>query len=157
MEAARRYRRRERQQREVSGAVTALEQLPDGGNWVVLAEIAAEFRVDSDVPGTVLRGTRPLGWYLALGEDGQEGAGLPLLPHERDQWRSLLDEEGILGTGRSSLDTVRALPDRRMPVREALVAAKQPLEETAADEERPRQLWIPRGVDATTGVPLIRG
>ncbi|MEU7383474.1 AAA family ATPase [Streptomyces sp. NPDC042207] len=157
LEAARRYRRWERQQREVSVAVTALEQLPDGGYWVALDEVAAEFGVDSDVLGPVLRGTRTPGWYLALGEDGQAGAGLPLLPHERDQWRSLLDEEGVLDAGRSSLDTVRALPDRRMPVWEALKAAKQPLEETAADEDAPRQLWIVRGVDATTGVPLVRG
>ncbi|MFF8103799.1 McrB family protein [Streptomyces sp. NPDC016640] len=157
LEAGRRYRRWERQQREVSVAVTALEQLPDSGSWVVLEEVAAEFGVDPDVLATVLCGTRPPGWYLALGEDGRAGAGLPLLPHERDQWRSLLDEEGLLDAGRSSLDTVRALPDRRMPVREALVAAKQPLEETAADEETPRQLWIIRGVDAATGVPLVRG
>ncbi|GGW88527.1 hypothetical protein GCM10010297_06960 [Streptomyces malachitofuscus] len=157
LEAARRYRRWERQQREVSVAVTALEQLPDGGYWVVLEEVAAEFGVAPDVLATVLRGTRPPGWYLALGEDGQAGAGLPLLPHERDQWRSLLDEEGVLDAGRSSLDTVRALPERRMPVWEALKAAKQPLEETAADEDAPRQLWIVRGVDAVTGVPLVRG
>ncbi|MET9154743.1 AAA family ATPase [Streptomyces griseoflavus] len=157
LEAARRYRRWERQQREVSVAVTALEQLPDGGYWVVLEEAAAEFGVAHDVLATVLRGTRPPGWYLALGEDGQAGAGLPLLPHERDQWRSLLDEEGVLDAGRSSLDTVRALPERRMPVWEALKAAKQPLEETAADEDAPRQLWIVRGVDTATGVPLVRG
>ncbi|MFE0550366.1 McrB family protein [Streptomyces pilosus] len=157
LEAARRYRRWERQQREVSVAVTALEQLPDGGYWVVLEEVAAEFGVAPDVLATVLRGTRPPGWYLALGEDGQAGAGLPLLPHERDQWRSLLDEEGVLDAGRSSLDTVRALPERRMPVWEALKAAKQPLEETAADEDAPRQLWIVRGVDTATGVPLVRG
>ncbi|MFF5002881.1 McrB family protein [Streptomyces phaeochromogenes] len=157
LEATRRYRKWERQQREVSVAVTALEQLPDGGYWVALEEMAGEFGVDSDVLGTVLRGTRPPGWYLALGEDGQAGAGLPLLSHERDQWRSLLDEEGLLDIGLSSLDTVRALPDRRMPVRDALAAAKQPLEEAAADEETPRQLWIIRGVDAATGVPLIRG
>ncbi|WP_354415352.1 hypothetical protein [Streptomyces sp. PvP037] len=135
LETGRRYRRWERQQREVSVAVTALEQLPDSGSWVVLEEVAAEFGVDPDVLATVLRGTRTPGWYLVLGEDGQAGAGLPLLPHERDQWRSLLDEEGVLDAGRSSLDTVRALPDRRMPVEEALVAAKQSLEETTADEE----------------------
>jgi 5-methylcytosine-specific restriction protein B len=157
LEAARRYRRWERQQREISVAVTALEQLPDGGYWVALEEVTAAFGVDSGILGTVLRGTRPPGWYLVLGEDGQAGAGLPLLPHERDQWRSLLDEEGILDAGRSSLDTVRALPDRRMSVREALVAAKQPLDEAVAVDETPRQLWIIRGVDAATGVPLIRG
>jgi 5-methylcytosine-specific restriction protein B len=59
LEATRRYRRWERQQREVSVAVTALEQLPDAGYWVVQGEIAAEFGVDPDVLGSVLRGTRP--------------------------------------------------------------------------------------------------
>ncbi|MGW1882066.1 McrB family protein [Streptomyces sp. NPDC001970] len=156
-EAGRRYRRWERQQQFVSVAVTALEQLPDSGHWVVLEELAAEFGVDSDVLGPVLRGTRSPGWYLALGEDGQAGAGLPMWPFEREQWRTLLSEEGLFDEGHSSLDTVRALPDRRMPVWEALVAAKQQLEEAVADEETPRQLWIIRGVDATTGVPLIRG
>ncbi|NEV87679.1 AAA domain-containing protein [Streptomyces tendae] len=159
LEAGRRYRKWERQQHEVSLAVTALEQLPDSGSWVVLEEVAAEFGVDPDVLGTVLRGTRPPGWYLVLGEDGRAGAGLPLLPHERDQWQALLGEEGVLDTGRSSLDTVRARPDRWMPAREALGAVKQPLglAETADDEETPRQLWIIRGVDAVTGVPLVRG
>ncbi|MGW2131099.1 hypothetical protein [Streptomyces coelicoflavus] len=148
LEAGRRYRKWERQQHEVSLAVTALEQLPDSGSWVVLEEVAAEFGVDPDVLGTVLRGTRPPGWYLVLGEDGRAGAGLPLLPHECDQWQALLGEEGVFDTGRSSLDIVRARLDRRMPVREALGAVKQPLglEETAADEETPRQLWIIRGV-----------
>ncbi|GGT39581.1 McrB family protein [Streptomyces chromofuscus] len=157
LDACRRYRQWERQQQYVSVAMTALEQLPDGGHWVALEDLAAEFTVDPGVLGPVLRGARPPGWYLALGEDGQAGAGLPMWPFERDQWRTLLDEEGLLDQGRSSLDTVRALPDRRMPVWEALKAAKQPLEETAADQELPRQLWIIRGVDANTGVPLIRG
>ncbi|MEU3199835.1 hypothetical protein [Streptomyces sp. NPDC006996] len=159
LEAGRRYRKWERQQREVSSAVTALEQLPDSGSWVALEEVAAEFGIDPDVLGMVLRGTRPPGWYLVLGENGQAGTGLPLLPHECDQWLSLLHEEGILDVGRSSVDVVRALPDRRKPVQEALLAAKQPLglEEMVADEEAPRQLWIIRGVDALTGVPLVRG
>ncbi|GHF18175.1 GTPase subunit of restriction endonuclease [Streptomyces werraensis] len=157
LDACRRYRRWERQQQFVSVAMTALEQLPDGGHWVALEELAAEFTVDPDVLGPVLRGARTPGWYLALGEDGQAGAGLPMWPFERDQWRTLLDEEGLLDQGRSSLDTVRALPDRRMPVWEALKAAKQPLEETEADEDAPRQLWIVRGVDTATGVPLVRG
>ncbi|MFI2409323.1 McrB family protein [Streptomyces sp. NPDC018947] len=157
LEACRRYRQWERQQHLVSVAVTALEQLPDEGHWVELDEVAEVFGPEPGVLGQVLRGMRPRGWYLALGEDGQAGAGLPLLPHERDQWRSFLDEEGVLDVGRSSLDTVRALPHRRLPVWEALAAAKQSLEETAADEETPRQLWIIRGVDGTTGVPLVRG
>lgn len=157
LEAGRRYRKWERQQHEVSLAVTALEQLPDSGCWVALEEVAEEFSIAPDVLGTVLRGTRPPGWYLVLGEDGRAGGELPLLPYERDQWLSLLDEEGILDAGRSTVDIVRALPDRRMPVREALAAAKQPLGETAADEDAPRQLWIIRGVDAATGVPLVRG
>ncbi|MFF4565723.1 McrB family protein [Streptomyces sp. NPDC001435] len=157
LEACRRYRAWERQQQLVSVAVTALEQLPDGGHWVALKEVAEAFDVDPGVLGPVLRGTRPLGWYLALGEDGQAGAGLPMWPHERDQWRSLLDEEGLLDAGHSTLDTVRALPDRRMPVWEALAAANQPPEEAEADQELPRQLWIIRGVNAVTGVPLIRG
>ncbi|GAA4940331.1 hypothetical protein GCM10023238_02490 [Streptomyces heliomycini] len=44
-----------------------------------------------------------------------------------------------------------------MPAWEALKAAKQPLEETETDGDAPRQLWIVRGVDAATGVPLVRG
>ncbi|MFG2883022.1 McrB family protein [Streptomyces sp. NPDC048297] len=157
-EAGRRYRRWERQQLLINVAVTALEKLPDGGHWVTLKELASEFDVDPGVLGPVLRGTRPPGWYLALGEDGQAGAGLPMWPFERDQWRSLLSEEGLLDEGRSSVDTVRALPDRRMPVWEALAAATQPPEAAEADDEDlPRQLWIIRGVDAATGVPLIRG
>ncbi|WP_225100747.1 AAA family ATPase [Streptomyces sp. CoH27] len=157
-EAGRRYRRWERQQHLVTVAVTALEKLPDEGHWVALKELASAFDVDPGVLGPVLRGTRPPGWYLALGEDGQAGAGLPMWPFERDQWRSLLAEEGLLDEGRSSVDTVRALPDQRMPVWEALAAATQPPGEAETDdEELPRQLWIIRGVDATTGVPLIRG
>jgi 5-methylcytosine-specific restriction protein B len=157
LDACRRYRQWERQQQLVSVAMTALEQLPDGGHWVALEDLAAEFTVDPGVLGSVLRGARPPGWYLALGEDGQAGAGLPMWPFERDQWRTLLDEEGLLDQGRSSLDTVRALPDRRMPVWEALRAASQPPAEAEADQELPRQLWIIRGVDANTGVPLVRG
>nr|BFD85609.1 hypothetical protein StreXyl84_50100 [Streptomyces sp. Xyl84] len=159
LEAGRRYRKWEKQQHEVSLAVTALEQLPDSGSWVALEEVAEEFGVDPEVLGAVLRGTRPPGWYLVMGQDGQAGPGLPLLPHECDQWLTLLHEEGVLDVGRSSVDTVRALPERRKPVQEALVAAKQPLglEESADDEETPRQLWIIRGVDAATGVSLIRG
>lgn len=157
LEASRRYRRWERQKYVVSAAVTGLEQLPDGGHWVALEEVAEAFGPDPDVLGQVLRGTRPQGWYLALGEDGQAGAGLPLLPHEREQWRSLLDEEGLLDAGRNNLDIVRARPDLRMPVWEALAEAKRPIEEALPEEEKPRQLWIIRGVDATTGVPLIRG
>ncbi|MFF3912872.1 McrB family protein [Streptomyces sp. NPDC001852] len=156
-EASRRYRRWERQKEECLVAVTALEQLPDSGHWVVLKELAEWFLVNPDVLGPVLLGTRPRGWYLALGEDGVAGAGLPLWPHERDLWRSLLDEEGVLDAGRSSLDTVRALPDRRMPVWDALMETKQPAEEGDAEPELPRQLWIIRGKDATSGTPLIRG
>ncbi|MCP9973320.1 hypothetical protein [Streptomyces somaliensis] len=151
LDACRRYRQWERQQQLVSVAMTALEQLPDGGHWVALEDLAAEFTVDPGVLGPVLRGARPPGWYLVLGEDGQAGAGLPMWPFERDQWRTLLDEEGLLDQGRSSLDTVRALPDRRMPAWEALRAAGQPPVETEADQELPRQLWIIRGVDARHG------
>ncbi|MER6633279.1 AAA family ATPase [Streptomyces sp. NPDC000987] len=156
-EASRRYRRWERQKQDCLLAVTALEKLPDGGHWVVLEELAEQFRLDRDVFGPFLLGTRPRGWHLALGADGVAGDGLPLWPHERDLWRSLLDEEGLLDTGRSSLDTVRALPDRRMPVWDALVAAKQPAEANDTEPELPRQLWIIRGKDAASGIPLIRG
>lgn len=156
-QARQRYREWERQQQLCAVAATALEQLPDGGNWVALEDLAREFTVDPGVLGPVLRGTRSAGWYLALGEDGSAGAGLPLLPHELDAWRGLLDAEGVLDHGRSSLDTVRALPDRRLPVWDALLAAKQPDEDGGTGQEPPRQLWIVRGVDATTAVPLIRG
>ncbi|MEU5097548.1 AAA family ATPase [Streptomyces sp. NPDC020996] len=156
-EASRRYRRWERQKQLCLVAVTALEKLPDGGHWVVLKELAEAFSVDPDVLGPYLLGSRPRGWYLALGEDGVAGDRLPLWPHERDLWRSLLDEEGLLDTGRSSLDTVRALPDRRMPVWDALTAAAQPAEAGDTEPELPRQLWIIRGKDAASGIPLIRG
>lgn len=156
-EASRRYRRWERQKKECLVAVTALDKLPDGGHWVPLSELAEDFVVDPDVLGPFLLSTRPRGWYLALGEDGVAGEGLPLWPHERDLWRSLLDEEGVLDAGRSSLDTVRALPDRRMPLWDALMAVSQPAEAGDAEPELPRQLWIIRGKDAASGVPLIRG
>jgi 5-methylcytosine-specific restriction protein B len=156
-EASRRYRRWERQKQDCLEAETALEQLPDSGHWVALDELAEEFRVDPDILGPFLLSTRRRGWYLALGEDGVAGADLPLWPHERDLWRSLLDEEGLLDTGRSSLDTVRALPDRRMAPWDALTVAKQPAESDDAEPEQARQLWILRGKDAVSGVPLIRG
>ncbi|MFJ9089263.1 McrB family protein [Streptomyces sp. NPDC102384] len=157
LEGRRLYRQWNREQNLYSVPVAALEQLPDGGSWVSLKDLAEAFSVEPDVLGRMLRGMRPLGWYLALGEDGQAGAGLPLLPHERETWRGLLDEEGLLDAGRSSLDTVRALPERRMPVWDALLAAKQTAEDTEIDQEVPRQLWIIRGTDAKTAVPFIRG
>ncbi|NUP20347.1 MAG: AAA domain-containing protein [Streptomyces sp.] len=156
-EASRRYRQWERQKQGHLAAVTALEQLPDSGYWVALDELAEEFGVDSDVLGPFLLSSRRRGWYLALDEDGVAGGALPLWPHERDLWRTSLDAEGLLDTGRSSLDTVRALPDRRMPVWDAVTAAKQPTEGGDAEPEQARQLWILRGKDATTGVSLIRG
>lgn len=156
-EASRLYRRWERKKQLCLVAVTALEKLPDGGYWVVLKELAKEFDVEPDVLGPYLLGSRPRGWYLALGEDGVAGDGLRLRPPERDLWRSLLDEEGLLDTGRSSLDTVRALPERRMPVWDAITAAVQPAEAGDAEPELPRQLWILRGKDAASGTPLIRG
>lgn len=61
---------------------------------------------------------------------------------------------GQHGQSRSCLPV---LAEHEMPVEEALAAAKQSLEETAADEATPRQLWIVRGVDAATGVPFVRG
>ncbi|MFJ6502954.1 McrB family protein [Streptomyces sp. NPDC091879] len=156
LEMRSRYRQWERQP-ACAAAATALEQLVDSGSWTVLEEVAHEFAVDFNVLGPALLGTRPLGWHLALGKDGEAGAGLPLLPHERDTWRNLLEGEGVLDTARTSLDTVRALLDRRMPVWEALIAAKQPADEAEVDQELPRQLWIIRGTDAKTAVPLIRG
>lgn len=157
LEARRRYRRWERQQDLCSTAVTALELLPDGGHWVVLEDVADTFRVDRDVLGPVLRGTRPPGWHLVLDRHGEPGAGLPLWAHERDLWRSLLDEEGVLDAGRTTQDAVRARPDLRMPVWEALEASVPTAGEDEPDQDLPRQLWIIRGVDAISGVPLIRG
>ncbi|MFJ2020605.1 AAA family ATPase [Streptomyces nodosus] len=162
-EAGRRYRRWKSDEHSYSMALAVLEQLPGGGHWVKIAEVADQFVIDAADFAGLLRGSRPPGWYLVIGRDGQIGTGLPLLAHERDTLRRLLDEEGVLDEGRSSEDIVRARPDRQLPVWDAVVSAKQlrmlgeDLDaEGEADTERPRQLWIIRGVDANTGAPLIR-
>ncbi|WP_107415243.1 McrB family protein [Streptomyces pini] len=158
-EASRRYRAWDRDKQRYTEVVTALEQLPGEGHWIELGELAHEFHLPPEILGGLLRGDRPTGWHLVLGPGGEAGAGLPLLPHERDTWRILLADEGLLDEGRSSADTVRALPDRRAPVHEVLVPDGQSLGDELDEPggERPRHLWIVRGVAPDTGVPLVRG
>ncbi|MEU5638394.1 McrB family protein [Streptomyces milbemycinicus] len=158
-QAGRRYRVWNAGKARYAEALEALAKLPDSGGWVRLEGLAHAFEVQENILAGVLRGDRPAGWYLALGPGGEAGAGYPLLPHETDTWRTLLAGEGLLDEGRSSADTVRALPHAAITGTNVRVLTEQDggLADEPPDGKLPRQLWIVRGVDASTGAPLIRG
>ncbi|WP_306334480.1 McrB family protein [Streptomyces sp. KL118A] len=157
-QAVRRYRAWSNRKPNYAEALEILAKLPDSGGWAQLEELAGACGVDDDILAGVLRGGREAGWYLALGSDGAAGAGHPLLSAELDTWRGLLASEGLLDEGRSSADIVRALPQALLSVDEVLaLAGSGGLADETPEDERPRQLWIIRGTDPSTGVPLIRG
>ncbi len=136
-------------------AASLLSELPDG-RWVRVSELAAEYEIDADALAACFQGTQPDGWHLALGYEGDVWPELPLLPAEREEWRTLLIRDGLYDEARSSTDMVRARPEQRLTTDElaALVLGEQ--SDAASALEQPRRVWIIRGTDVQ-GASLIRG
>ncbi|MCM2429199.1 McrB family protein [Streptomyces sp. RKAG337] len=135
-------------------AAALLSELPDG-RWVRISELAAEYEVDADALAACFQGTRPSGWHLALGYDGDVWPELGLLPTELDEWRRLLERDELYDEARSSADVVRAKPGARLAAEEltALVLGESP--DGGTVPEPPRRVWIVRGTDEA-GANLIR-
>ncbi|WP_326788592.1 AAA family ATPase [Streptomyces sp. NBC_00151] len=145
-----------RRNRDAFDAAAALLQLLPDGRWLDIDDLAAEYEVDPYTLASVFQGTRPDGWHLALDAEGTTvGMGITLLTNEIDTWRHLLIEDSLLDEHTSSVDVVRALPERKLS-REEITALV--LGEPADDPllpERPRRVWVLRGTD-DGGASLIR-
>ncbi|WP_158714674.1 AAA family ATPase [Streptomyces sp. NRRL S-474] len=137
-------------------AVTeTLAALPDTGKWTRVADLAEHHGVDADFLLPWLQGSRPEGWHLVLGTDGEVPRGLGLSPVELDEWRNLLVRDGVYDEPASSASAVRALLDRALEPAELkdLVPARG---EVAVEAEPPRRAWLVRG-DDSRGRSLING
>ncbi|MFF1647120.1 McrB family protein [Streptomyces sp. NPDC058240] len=135
-------------------AAKLLSELPDD-RWVSIEDLAAEYEIDPEALAACLQGTRPEGWHLALSPDGEAGFGTTLLATEIGAWRTLLERDELYDEAASSIDTVRALPGKRLTAEEitALVLGEEPGQDSIP--QRPRRVWIIRGTDAG-GASLIR-
>ncbi|WP_189879584.1 AAA family ATPase [Streptomyces bluensis] len=145
-----------RRDREAFDAAAALLQLLPDGHWLDIEDLAAEYEVDAYTLASVFQGTRPDGWHLALDSEGTTvGIGITLLSNEIETWRNLLSEDRLLDEQTSSMDVVRALPERKLSRADitALVLG-EPADDPALPE-RPRRVWVLRGTD-DAGASLIR-
>lgn len=153
-EAISRYRAWRAERPGFDAAAGLLSELPDG-RWVRIGELAAEYELDADALAASFQGTRPNGWHLALGHNGDVWPELPLLPAERDEWRELLERDELYDEEHSGADAVRARPEARLAAEEITALVLGESSDVGTVPEQPRRVWIVRGTDET-GANLIR-
>ncbi|MEU0399903.1 AAA family ATPase [Streptomyces sp. NPDC006197] len=135
-------------------AAEVLETLPDDNRWVPIADLAAAVGLEEEPLRAWIQSSRPQGWYLALGPDGEVPEQLRLTDDERDEWRSQLEENRVCDVAASGGQTVRARLDRK--VAEGELREKVAKESTETPQAvPPRRAWLIRGADPK-GTPLIR-
>ncbi|MEU5929719.1 AAA family ATPase [Streptomyces antimycoticus] len=135
-------------------ATEVLESLLDANQWVAIADLAQAVSLEEEPLRAWLQSSRPPGWYLALGTDGEVPEQLGLTEGEYDEWRTLLEENRVYDAAASGAQAVRARLDRRVPDGEFQEMVLR--ESLAAGEGRlPRRAWLIRGTDAR-GANLIR-
>jgi 5-methylcytosine-specific restriction protein B len=154
-EARSRYTVWRRNRPAFDAAAGLLSELPDG-RWVRISELAAEFELDPDALSACFLGTRPDGWHLALGDDGEVPSYPPLLSGERDEWRWLLDRDGLVDAEHTGGDAIRAEPGARLDASEITDLVLGEYIGRGTVPESPRRVWIVRGTDEA-GANLIRG
>lgn len=150
--AVERYNYWSRERAAFEKAADILEGLSDLGQWVKASNLADAIGLEVAPLIAWLQSTRPRGWHLALGGDGEAPEELGLTRGELDEWRTLLENDHVYDPAASGAHAVRALLDKEMPP-EALQDLAPPL---AVDEgEHRRRAWLIRCVDGR-GVSLIR-
>ncbi|SFD43306.1 McrB family protein [Streptomyces aidingensis] len=133
-----------------------LEALTDDRRWVAIKDLAAAVGLEPEPLRDWLQSARPTGWYLALDNDGEVSSELGLEPGEYDEWRSLLERDGLYDSAASGAYAVRAVLDRQatVAVLRELDSALAPA--ASAAERPPRRAWLIRGSDPR-GMALISG
>ncbi|MFE6502494.1 AAA family ATPase [Kitasatospora sp. NPDC057738] len=151
------YWQRHREDFDKAGRL--LDLIPDD-RWAALSDFAALYGLDDRRLAGWLQTERPSGWHRVLGEDASIPAGtFGMSQQDRDEWRMLLQTDGLFDEAHSSQDRIRALVPARLPRAEleAVRGAGQLLDTEAERESGlvPRRAWMIRGTDAT-GASLIR-
>ncbi|MEE4541383.1 AAA family ATPase [Streptomyces sp. V4-01] len=153
-EAVARYLAWRRDRPGFDAAAGLLSELPDG-RWVRIGELAAEFELDADALAACFQGTRPNGWHLALGYEGDVWPELRLQAEELAEWKGLLVRDDLFDQERSGGDAVRVKPEARLAAEEITALVLGESSEVGTVPEQPRRVWIVRGTDEA-GVNLIR-
>ncbi|MFE9426192.1 McrB family protein [Kitasatospora sp. NPDC006697] len=159
-EATRAYRYWEARQEVFNAAGQFLSLLPEE-SWASLSDLAELFELKEVRLAGWLQTERPDGWHRALSREGEIPAGAYSMQQEdRDEWRELLQQDGLFSEAISSADRIRAKPEARLELSKLskLNELGRQLDTEAAQESglAPRRSWLVRGSEEGTGASLIR-
>ncbi|SFK38958.1 McrB family protein [Streptomyces pini] len=133
-----------------------LGALADLGQWVRAGQLARAVGLDRGFLLVWLQGSRPRGWHLVLGDDGEVPEELGLADSEYDGWRTSLERDAAYDAAASGGHAVRARLDKEIPAEELQRQVSEAGPEASPDADSPRRAWLIRGADAR-GAALIRG